>query len=111
VGFAMDAGIVFVHLVYFMDMWHSFWLFGIFFPFWYVAARTIAGSSAPSLAFILFYIILPKWLRLSESGSSHLWISKCGASRRRRKKWHWRLFSLNKLACCRTFFMKPVEND
>jgi hypothetical protein len=29
------------HLLCFMPKWYTFWLFGIFFPFWYVAARKI----------------------------------------------------------------------
>jgi hypothetical protein len=34
-------GIYYSRLVYFIPIWYIFWLFGIFFPFWYVLARNI----------------------------------------------------------------------
>jgi hypothetical protein len=33
--------IFYFHLVYFEAIWYILWLFGIFFPFWYVLTRKI----------------------------------------------------------------------
>jgi hypothetical protein len=48
-GLAMEVivrpfGLFYGHLVYFVAIWYVFWLFGIFFPFWYVAPRKIWQS-------------------------------------------------------------------
>jgi hypothetical protein len=45
-GLAMDEGGIFTygHSVYFTAIWYISWLFGIFFPFWYVVSITIWQS-------------------------------------------------------------------
>jgi hypothetical protein len=35
------VGIFYGYLVYFVFIWYILWLFGIFFPFWYVVPRKI----------------------------------------------------------------------
>jgi hypothetical protein len=34
-----DVGIFYVHLVNFPAIWHILWLFGIFYPVWYIFTR------------------------------------------------------------------------
>jgi hypothetical protein len=34
-------GIFYGHLVYFVAVWYILWLFGMFYPFWYVVPRKI----------------------------------------------------------------------
>jgi hypothetical protein len=41
-GLAMEVvGLFDGDLVYFTNIWYILWLFGIFFPFWYVVPRKI----------------------------------------------------------------------
>jgi hypothetical protein len=49
----LQFGILCGYLVYFVVIWSILWLFGVFFPFWYLVQRTIWQSCSSTLCSVL----------------------------------------------------------